>query len=302
MDSPTPIQEIRLPILLEKSVRLFIKREDLNHSLIQGNKWRKLKYNLERASFEGKDTLLTFGGAFSNHIHATAALGKQSGFKTIGIIRGEKPEIPNPTLSDAEAFGMSFHFVTRSLYRDKYNPDFIEELKQTFGDFYLIPEGGTNEYAIKGCGEMMEELETECPTATHIAVPVGTGGTIAGMIRNRKNIKMEIIGFSSLKGDFIQKDIRKLLDNDFPNWSVNTDYHFGGYARHTSELIEFVNRFKKETKIQLEPIYTGKMMFGVLDKIKQGYYPKGSNIITIHTGGLQGIRGFNQRFGNLLVE
>ena len=267
-----------------------IKREDLLHPYISGNKFRKLKYNLEEAKRNDKHTLLTFGGAFSNHILAVAAAGKELGFKTIGVIRGEELEfnyLNNPTLRKAEEFGMEFVFVTREEYRNKNNEEFIERLKHNHGDFYIIPEGGTNALAIKGCEEILNSEDDEFD---YICCAVGTGGTISGIINCSKPCQ-KVLGFPALKGDFLTEDIRKFANKD--NWELITEYHFGGYAKITPELIDFMNDFYVHFKIPLDPIYTGKMVFGVFDLIKKNYFPQNAKILLIHTGGLQGIEGMN---------
>lgn len=278
-------------ITLSNAITLCCKREDLLHPLISGNKFRKLKYNVQQAKELDKRTLLSFGGAYSNHILALAAAGKEYNFSTIGVIRGEelseRKEL-NPMLTRAAELGMQFYFIDRDTYRNKTTPDFEEKLKQLFGDFYLVPEGGTNEWAIKGCEEILTEEDKA--NFTHICCAVGTGGTISGLI-NSANQNQKIIGFSALKGDFLSQDIRKFVSNE--NWEINTDYHFGGYGKIKSELITFMNTFYKETQIPLDPIYTGKMMYGVMDKIRKGKFPPKSKILVIHTGGLQGIKGVN---------
>ena len=280
----------KIPIHFPNGIELFIKREDLLHPVISGNKFRKLKYNLAEAKRLGYKKLLTFGGAFSNHIVAVAGAGKEFGFETIGIIRGEELEEKineNPSLAVAEQFGMKFVFVSRDAYRLKESPEFLEELQSQFGDFYLLPEGGTNELAIKGCEEILSELESEF---SYVCTSVGTGGTVSGII-NGSSSHQNIIGFSSLKGDFLQKDIAKFANQK--NWTINCEYHFGGYGKVTNELIEFINSFYKQYEIPLDPIYTGKMMFGILDLIQKDFFPPNSKILAIHTGGLQGIAGMN---------
>lgn len=267
-----------------------IKREDLLHPYISGNKFRKLKYNLEEAKRNDKYTLLTFGGAFSNHILAVAAAGKEFDYKTIGIIRGEElihNYLDNPTLRKAEEFGMEFVFVTREEYRNKNKEEFIERLKHNHGDFYIIPEGGTNALAIKGCEEILNSEDDEFD---YICCAVGTGGTISGIINCSKPCQ-KVLGFPALKGDFLTEDIRKFANKD--NWELITEYHFGGYAKVTPELIDFMNDFYEQYKIPLDPIYTGKMVFGVFDLIKKNYFPQNAKILLIHTGGLQGIEGMN---------
>jgi 1-aminocyclopropane-1-carboxylate deaminase/D-cysteine desulfhydrase-like pyridoxal-dependent ACC family enzyme len=295
---PTPLQLITNDLLQLKKINLYIKREDLNHPTIQGNKFRKLKYNLVAAKAEGKTTLLTFGGAFSNHIYAVAAAGKAFDFQTIGVIRGERIEPLNPTLAFAEANGMMLHFVTRSAYRNKYDADFTNNLKRQFGDFYLVPEGGSNTLAVKGCAEIMDEIDLGFDV---ICSAVGTGGTLAGLILGTKG-RGAVLGFPALKGgDFLKKEVEALLKSESKNWQLMTDYHFGGYAKFKPELIDFMNDFKKQFGIQLEPIYTGKMLFGIFDLIKNDFFKPNTTIIAIHTGGLQGVEGFNKRFGDLLV-
>lgn len=241
--------------------------------------------------------MLTFGGAFSNHILATAVVGKMAGFKTIGIIRGDelgkdftKTLATNSTLKQASKHGMKFEFISREYYREKTRPQFIETLQEKHGDFYSIPEGGTNELAIKGCEEI---LTTEDSQFNYICSCVGTGGTISGIINKAKD-HQKVIGFPALKGDFLENEILKYAKKQ-ENWELIKEYHFGGYGKYTDELIHFINRFKSETDIPLDPIYTGKMMFGIVDMIKKNRFPNGSKILIIHTGGLQGIEGFNQR-------
>jgi 1-aminocyclopropane-1-carboxylate deaminase len=288
--------QIFLPILDEKGVELFIKREDEIHSFVSGNKFRKLKYNLQKAKNEGYKTLLTFGGAFSNHIIATAVAGKMNGFNTIGIIRGDELATDlqqtiqdNPTLQKAHESGMIFEFVSRETYRTKISEEFLEQLTAKFGNFYLIPEGGTNELAIKGCEEILTVKDSKFD---YICCSVGTGGTISGLVNASKN-HQKVIGFPALKGDFLKTEIEKYTTKT--NWSLQTDFHFGGYAKYNETLIRFINDFKKETKVLLDPIYTAKMTYGLLEIIKNSGFQKGSKILAIHTGGLQGIQGVNQK-------
>lgn len=281
-------QQIKLE---NSSVSLYIKREDLLHPYISGNKFRKLKYNLAQAKKENQTTLLTFGGAFSNHILAVAAAGKEYGLKTIGIIRGEELQAKideNPTLQKAQEFGMVFEFVTRESYREKESPEFIGMLKQKFGSFYMLPEGGTNDLAVKGCEEI---LSPEDADFDYICCAVGTGGTISGII-NCSKPGQQVLGFPALKGGFLKEDICRFATKE--NWDLITDYHFGGYAKVSEELIGFINAFYKKNKIILDPIYTGKMVFAVIDLISKNYFPEGSRILMVHTGGLQGIAGMNK--------
>jgi len=270
---------------------LFLKREDLLGDGISGNKLRKLKYNVVQAIKEGHTQIITFGGAYSNHILAASYIKKNYGIDIIGVVRGEelidKVE-ENPTLKLAKQNGMQFHFVSREVYRIKMSQVFLKELKDKFGDFYLLPEGGTNELAIKGCEEI---LTADDEMFNFVCCAVGTGGTLAGLI-NSSFVNQKVIGFSALKGDFLKEDVAALVAKN--NWDIQTDYHFGGYAKVTSELIHFMNEFKSETGIVLDPIYNGKMMYGIYDLMKKGYFPKNTSILAIHTGGLQAIDGMNR--------
>ena len=270
---------------------LYIKREDLIHPSISGNKFRKLKYNILSAQNQQKNTLLTFGGAYSNHIAAVAAVGKEFGFKTIGIIRGEElwnKISENSTLFFAKECGMEFHFVTREAYREKHEKHFIDQLRDRFGDFYLIPEGGTNELAIKGCEEIMKDEEG---IYDYICVPLGTGGTMAGLVKASAD-DQTIFGFSALKGSFQNDEIAKYTSKT--NYQITDSYCFGGYGKIDLDLIRFINEFRRKTQIQLDPLYTGKMIYGIVDLFKKGHFNKNSRIFAIHTGGLQGIAGMNK--------
>ncbi|MDC6405167.1 MULTISPECIES: 1-aminocyclopropane-1-carboxylate deaminase/D-cysteine desulfhydrase [Maribacter] len=283
-------QYVELPILREKQVVLAIKREDLIHSFISGNKFRKLKYNILKAQESGHTKIVTFGGAFSNHIAATSAAAKIANLEAIGIIRGEEllhTWLENPTLKRAHENGMRFKFVSREIYRQRNDPEFLISLRNEFGDFYLIPEGGTNDLAIKGCEEILHPLDT---VFDFISVCVGTGGTMAGLI-NASGNNQQVLGFPVLKGDFLSAEIKKLSGKE--NWSLNQKYHFGGYAKINEELVHFINRFKQQTGIPLDPVYTGKMMYGLLDMVRNDNFAPGTRILAIHTGGLQGIFGMN---------
>ncbi len=286
------VTEIDISIYNNKGCKLFIKREDLSHSFVPGNKFRKLKYNIVAAEDNGFSTLLTFGGAFSNHIAAVAAAGKELNFKTIGIIRGEELEskiFENTTLSFAQDCGMQLYFISREAYRQKTETNFINHLKKQFGDIYILPEGGTNALAVQGCEEILKNISEK---ADYICVPVGTGGTMAGLVKASKENQC-IVGFSALKGTFQSEEIEKYTSKT--NFSITDAYCFGGYGKIDADLIRFINKFKRETNIPLDPIYTGKMMFGIVDLLKKGHFKENSRIFAIHTGGLQGIAGMNQK-------
>jgi 1-aminocyclopropane-1-carboxylate deaminase len=293
-----PLQQLHNPLWEAQGIALWVKREDLLHPTISGNKWRKLRYNLEEAKRQQKDTLLTFGGAYSNHIAAVAAAGQAFGFRTIGIIRGEEHLPLNPTLAFASTAGMELHYISREAYRQKQDLVYLEQLSRQFNYPYLIPEGGTNALALKGCTEIVADIPIDYD---YICCACGTGGTIAGIIAGLEG-KRQVLGFPALKGgDFLKEEIEQLIvaynGRHYQNWQLITDYHFGGYAKVRPELLEFMQDFQKEHHLPLEPVYTGKMFYGLLDLIRQGYFPQGSRIVAIHTGGLQGNAGFRERLG-----
>jgi 1-aminocyclopropane-1-carboxylate deaminase len=292
-------QQVNMKEIESAEVSLWMKREDELHPNISGNKYRKLKYNLVEAADRGYHTLLTFGGAYSNHISALAYAGKMKGLKTIGIIRGDElavqPELvaENPTLSFAIKMGMQLDFVSREFYRSRHEEEFIALLRERFGAFYLVPEGGTNALAIRGCEEI---LDTTDEVFDYICVAAGTGGTMTGLINSAAE-GQTVLGFPSLKGDFLGKEIAKSAIRT-ENWSLVNDYHFGGYAKINEKLISFINQFYRSTTIPLDPVYTGKMMYGLVDMIRNKRFEKNSRILAIHTGGLQGIDGMNQKLKN----
>lgn len=287
-DSPTTL------IGVFNEVELHIKREDLIHPIVSGNKFRKLKYNLIEGQKNNYKTVLTFGGAFSNHIAATAEACHILGLKSIGIIRGEELGASlehtlstNSTLAFAHKKGMKFIFVSRSDYRLKEESDHLKLLLQKQPNIFIIPEGGTNSLAIKGCKEILQEKND----FNYICSSVGTGGTFAGLIEGSDN-GQHCIGFSALKGNFLEKEISKWTSKS--NWTLQTDYHFGGYAKVNSALIDFINTFQHDYNIPLDPIYTGKMLYGIFEMIQAGYFPKNTRILAVHTGGLQGVESMNQ--------
>jgi 1-aminocyclopropane-1-carboxylate deaminase len=292
----TPLEEVNDPFLKERKISLFFKREDLNHPQLSGNKWYKLKYNIKEAKEQGIDTLLTFGGAYSNHIYAVASAGKIFNFNTIGIIRGEEHTPLNPTLSFAKENGMKLFYLDRASYRIKNSPEILDELVKIFGDFYLLPEGGTNKFAVKGCSEIIGKINIDYH---YICCPCGTGGTLAGLIAG-SNPNNFVLGFAVLKGaSFLKENVNSLLQSfnqgSLNNWDINLDYHFGGYARFNNQLLKFIERFNSLTGIPIEPIYTGKMLFGIYELISNGFFKQKSRIVAIHTGGLQGLRGLHHK-------
>jgi 1-aminocyclopropane-1-carboxylate deaminase/D-cysteine desulfhydrase-like pyridoxal-dependent ACC family enzyme len=292
-----PSTQLKHPLLDQLKVALEVLRLDQVHPTVSGNKFFKLKYNLEEALKQNHRQVLTFGGAYSNHIYATAAAAKLAGLQSIGIIRGEVSDEKNPTLRSAKDAGMVLKGISRELYRDKTNPEYLGQLRQELGEFYLIPEGGTNALAIQGTTEILSNSQFNF---SHLATPIGTGGTFAGLA-NSILPQQELLGISALKGEGIQEEMKQLLQTHgiHPKGSISiwTQYHHGGYAKWTSELIEFIHWFWESFGIPLDPIYTGKMAFACWDLLQKKYFNPGSRVLLIHTGGLQGNLGFTQRTG-----
>ncbi|UOQ73752.1 1-aminocyclopropane-1-carboxylate deaminase/D-cysteine desulfhydrase [Hymenobacter cellulosilyticus] len=295
------IQELQEPVATQHGVRLLLVRDDLTHPELPGNKWRKLKYNLQAARKQGHDTLLTFGGAFSNHIAAVAAAGQLQSFRTIGLIRGEETLPLNPTLARAAADGMHLRYLDRETYRRKHEPAVLAELLAQTGPAYVLPEGGTNTLALPGCAELVSELAAHTSFDT-LCVACGTGGTLAGLLTGL-NGQHQAMGVAVLKnGSFLQDEINALTQatagRQYANWELRTDYHFGGYAHFSAELLGFIQEFQARHGVLLDPVYTGKLLYAVLDLIRQGHFAAGSTVAAVHTGGLQGWQGFRQRFGS----
>jgi 1-aminocyclopropane-1-carboxylate deaminase len=282
----TPIQEIHDETLHRAGIRVLVKREDLNHPLVSGNKWWKLLYNLQEAQRMGKQTLLTFGGAYSNHIYATAAAARELGLRSIGIIRGEETLPLNATLQFAKVQGMQLQYISREDYRQKDSAAFQEQLYRQYGDVYIIPEGGTNAQAVQGCVEFAQLLR-EVPF-DYVCLAVGTGGTVVGLIDGLDPDK-RIIGVSTLKGDFLKAEVASLTKRDkADNWSILTDYHHGGYAKTTLELLAFMQHMEQDHNLPLDQVYTAKMMWAIMQEAKRGAFERGSTLLAVHTGGLQG--------------
>lgn len=280
---PTPIVEIQNPAASQAGIKLFIKREDLNHPSVSGNKWWKLKYNLEQAITTNAQTLLTFGGAYSNHIYATAAAARELKLNAIGIIRGEEHTAVNSVIEFARGAGMQLHFVSREMYRKKNTDKFLLQLQKDFGNCYVIPEGGTNELAVKGVIEFAVSLRST--DFDYVCCPVGTGGTLAGLINGFKG-ETTVVGISVLKnGSFLKDEVLQLgVEND--NWTIRTEYDFGGYAKSTPWLSAFVNDFQQNYDIPIEPVYSGKLMAAIFDLTDKRFFKRGSRVLAIHTGGI----------------
>lgn len=292
---PSPLQKLYDDTFDEMNLKVFVKRDDLIHPEISGNKWRKLKYNLQNASHLGFDSILTFGGAYSNHIYATAAAGKYFGFETIGIIRGDElNENSSETLKFANECGMKLHFVSRNEYREMREFPERNSRIHTLTHSKLIPEGGTNEFALGGVGEMVDEITAQLGYAPdYIICPVGTGGTIAGIIA-KSDEKTTVLGICVLKnGHYLEKEIKHLVENNVgkrkDNFEILWNEHQGGYAKKTPQLMKFIEAFEEKHSIKIEPIYSGKMFFAFDGLLKTTIKPN-TTVVLIHTGGLQGFK------------
>lgn len=322
-----PLETIQHPIFTQKNLILQILRLDKTDAIISGNKWFKLKYNLLEAKKQKHHTIVSFGGAYSNHLHALASAGKQYGFNTIGIIRGEEYLPLNSSLYDMTQQGMKLYYINRKTYRKKHLPEFHDYLTQLITkddpfcmaslahNFYLMPEGGTNNLALLGASEIVSYLPYD---SHYICVPCGTGGTIAGLIHGLNQSQHDapekappkVLGFAAMKGgQFLEDCIQQLLsqqDNHSEysllktTWELFYDWHFGGFAKINPELTKFINDFEKKYKIELDPVYTAKMMYAIVSLAKENYFPPKSHIIVVHTGGLQGKRGMEKKYQTLL--
>jgi len=282
-----PTQEIKTDWLSAAGVRLLVQREDLNHPSVSGNKWWKLRDNLAEAMRLGKP-IITFGGAFSNHIYATAAAAAALQWPSVGIIRGERVEPLNHTLSFAEQHGVRLQFVSRSDYRRRDDPTWIQQWLNIYGDSYVIPEGGTNGLAVTACAAWARQLPLE--GVDEVMLAVGTGGTTAGLITGLP-AHMRLTGVPVLKpSEFLYDEIRNRLPTGQPlcTWRLLTQYHHGGYAKVNPTLLAFIRQMYTEHQLPLDPIYTGKLFWAIREEVLAGHIARGTTILAIHTGGLQG--------------
>ena len=281
---PSPLVELDDERFRRSGVRLYLKRDDLIHPQLRGNKWRKLKHNLSTARAQGHTRLLTFGGAFSNHIVATAAAGRYFGFETVGVIRGE-PHLPlNPALAEAVEAGMELVYLDRATYRRKTEPDVLADLRDRFGDCYRLPEGGSNALAVRGCAELPAEIDVDFDL---ICCACGTGGTLAG-IAGGLSAGQRAIGFSALRGDFLPAEVDRLQREAFgggtDNWTIETGFHFGGFARRSAELDAFGADFAGRHGLVLDGVYVAKMLYGLTALTTGGAIAPGTTVIAVVTG------------------
>ncbi|AMR29818.1 1-aminocyclopropane-1-carboxylate deaminase [Hymenobacter psoromatis] len=292
------LQPIPHPAATRCGVRLLLWRDDLLNPALPGNKARKLKYNLLQAKAEGHTKLLTFGGAYSNHLAAVATAGRLCNLATIGLVRGEERLPLNPTLTRCAADGMRLHYLDRATYRRRAEPEFLAEMQRQFGPAYLLPEGGTNALALRGVAELIGELRQHTDFDA-VAVAAGTGGTLAGLTLGLAEAAYpaRAVGIAALKGaDFLRTEVDALLAATGcvgGRYELHTGYHFGGYAKLPAELRAFIRQFEVDFGVLLDPIYTGKLLFSVLDLIEKGHFVPGSTVVAVHTGGLQAWAGFS---------
>ncbi|ABM04733.1 Pyridoxal-5'-phosphate-dependent enzyme, beta subunit [Psychromonas ingrahamii 37] len=300
--APSPLQKIEHPLLDFWQLTLSVKRDDLLHPAISGNKWRKLKYNLLEARRQQVDHIISFGGAYSNHIHALAAAGFYFGFKTTAIIRGESWYANNPTLKQALAWGMELQFVTRQEYKQRAEPAYLQSLQSAYPNAFIVPEGGSNRFALRGVIEALQEIQQQASvTVDHIITATGSGSTLAGLVAGiaQSQRQPKVTGIAVLKNaHYLNQEIALLLQqakiNNKNNWRLQTEFHHGGYAKVPLELNHFCEQFSLQTGIPVEPIYTGKMFYGLFKLIEQGYFNRGEHIVALHTGGLQGLDGLKE--------
>jgi 1-aminocyclopropane-1-carboxylate deaminase len=280
---PSPLQELTDPVLTDNKVRVFVKRDDLIHPEISGNKWRKLQFNLEHA--RNYRAIASFGGAYSNHLFALASLGQKTGIQTIGIVRGQELNAQSsPTLRHCADRGMELHFVSREDYRLKQSSEYFRSNIQA-SDVFVVPEGGTNRFALTGVGEIVNECDNANLFPDYFVVPAGTGGTASGILAKGRNV----LAIAVLKGaSFLKEDIAQWEGTSAGLLDLQLNYHFGGYGKYTQELLEFIEQFEQQHGIPLEQVYTGKMFYGLFDLIKRGYFAKETTLVALHTGGLQG--------------
>ena len=293
----SPIQKLQHPLFSQHNLHVFMKRDDLIHPVISGNKWRKLLFNIEAAKASGASGVLSFGGAYSNHIHALAYACKINSIPSKAIIRGEPHYANNATLTQAAQWGMELHFVDRVTYRLRYEDSYLASLKEAYPGYYIVPEGGSNALAVKGVSLLMDELKEQA-TFDSLFVPVGSGGTLAGIISGDDE-QHQLYGVCVLKqGEYLKDSINALLPvsaKNHSNWKLLTGYHGGGYGKFTTAACQKIQDFSQQTQIPLEPIYSGKMIIALLALIEQGHFPSGHRIMLIHTGGLQGLEGLAEQ-------
>lgn len=300
--SKSILQKVRLPIEKDEPFSFDLKRDDLIDPVISGNKWRKLKYAILKAKSRKNDTLITYGGPFSNHLVATSKAAKISGFKSVGIVRGDELNVnSNPSLRQCAAYGMKLIFVSRSDYRNKDSREYRAELLNRFVNSFIIPEGGKDFYGVVGCQEILTETTNDYDS---IYLAGGTGTTAAGVILSAAS-KTKVNLVSALKGSFLKDDVSRLLmsvlqneeavNSEMEKLKMHNDSHFGGYAKVSEDLIDLINSVYDQTSLKLDPIYTGKAFYQMLKDRKSGKIKPNDKVLFIHTGGLQGAKSWSDQ-------
>ena len=294
IQTPSSEQIIKPPWSGMQRYRLTVKRDDLIHPVISGNKWRKLKYALLEACDNNIKHIVSFGGGYSNHLHALGYCCQQLGMRLSAIVRGDYSQNLSPMLQDLLSWGADIQYVDRATYQRRAEPRFIQTLAKKHPSALLIPEGGSQQQALKGVAEIIQELQVEYD---YILAPVASGGTLAGLIQgatpHQKHHNCQILGIGVLKGeDYLDQLVTNLLtkDDNTKNWQTNHNYHFGGYAKSNHELVQFCGDFYQQNNIEIEPVYSGKLFFALRDLVNKGGFPPQSRILALHTGGLQGAR------------
>ncbi|WP_422134427.1 1-aminocyclopropane-1-carboxylate deaminase/D-cysteine desulfhydrase [Endozoicomonas sp. ALD040] len=293
-----PVERINTYLVGNCPIAVDILRLDQVDPLISGNKWFKLKYFLIEAHSRKIRTLLSFGGAWSNHLHAMAAAGYRFGFQTIGIIRGEKPAKPSAMLQDAECWGMRLIYVSRADYKKRYETEYqqalLKQLSLSLDQLMIVPEGGSGEEGVRGCEDILDAGSIRASEYDEIWLACGTGATMAGIIRSAGS-DTRVRGVAVLRGaGFLKDDIQQYLSPVATRWNLELDYHCGGYGKTTPGLIQFILEFERETGVPLDPVYTGKLFFALKKMARSGGLSGISRLLLIHTGGLQGRRGFRE--------
>ncbi len=295
------LQPLHHPLFKKHNVHVEIKRDDIIHPIISGNKWRKLKYNLQHVmQTQDINGVLSFGGCYSNHIHALAFACFEQNIPCVGIIRGEVEYANNFTLSWAKHWGMKLFFIDRKTYRRRHDSSYLTELQQNFPGYFIVPEGGSNKLAIAGVSEIITELAQQTEFDT-LLTPVGSGGTLAGLIAGDElnNIRHKLLGITVLKNaEYLKSEIERLLPttaNSHNRWQLLTEFHRGGYAKFSLSDIKRIVEFNKVTGVDFEPVYSGKMILAFIDLLEQGYFKAGERIVLLHTGGMQGLGGMIER-------
>ncbi|WP_332874146.1 1-aminocyclopropane-1-carboxylate deaminase/D-cysteine desulfhydrase [Bowmanella yangjiangensis] len=292
INTPSPVQPLCVDWPGSEQVELFIKRDDLIHPIISGNKWRKLKYALLEARQKGVAEIISFGGGHSNHLHALGYCCQQLGIQLMALVRGDYSQNPTPMLRDLYQWQAQIIYLDKATYQQRSQSDFIGAWQAAHPNAMIVPEGGSQAQALPGVAEILQEQEQKF---SHIIVPVGSGGTLAGLIQARQiqhQDNTQLLGIAALKGEgYLEELVTNLLPQSAPtNWHIEHRFHFGGYAKSTAELHTFCQTFRSHTGIGIEPVYSGKACWALKQKLAEGYFPQGSRVLLIHTGGLQGAR------------